>query len=130
MKFLGIDYGSKNVGLSLSDEEGVMAFPKDIILNTSVLVEDILGIIRREGVGTVVLGESKDFNGNDNPIMNRINVFKTKLEEGGIKVHFESELFSTQEASRGQEGLAKNDASAATIILQSYLDKINNKQNK
>lgn len=127
MKFLGIDYGSKNVGLSLSDDEGVMAFPKDTLLNTSVLVDDILKIIRKERVVNVVLGESKDFNGNYNPIMKRILVFKEKLEEHGVAVHFESELFSSQEASRGQEGLVKSDASAATIILQSYLDKLKNK---
>jgi len=124
MKFLGIDYGSKNVGLAISDDEGAMAFPKDTLLNTSVLIDDILKIIRKERVTTVVLGESKDFEGNDNPIMKRIIAFKKNLEENNIPVHFESELFSTQAASRGQEGLNKNDASAATIILQSYLDKL------
>ena len=126
MKFLGIDYGSKNVGLAISDEEGKMAFPKDTLLNTSVLVEDIVRVAQKERIGTVVLGESKDFYGEDNPIMKRITLFKEKLEEHGIPVHFENELFSTQEAARGQETMAKSDASAATIILQSYLDKLNN----
>ena len=123
MKFLGIDYGSRNVGLAISDEDGKMAFPKDTLINTSVLVEDILKIVRKERVNTVVLGESKDFKGEDNPIMKRILLFKEKLEEHGIPVHFESELFSSQAASRGQESMPKSDASAATIILQSYLDK-------
>lgn len=124
MKFLGIDYGTKNVGIAISDEDGVMAFPKDTLINTSYLAEDILTIARNNEVRTVVLGESKDFYGQDNPIMKRITAFKEKLEEGGVTVVYENELYSTQEAARGQEDMPKNDASAATIILQSYLDKL------
>ena len=127
MKYLGIDYGSKNVGIAISDEEGKMAFPKDTLINTSSLVDDVMIIARREEVGTVVLGDSKDFYGEDNPIMKRIYAFKEKLEEFGLKVDFESELYSTQEAARGQEMIPKSDASAAAIILQSYLDKKNKK---
>ncbi len=128
MKFLGIDYGSKNVGVAISDEEGIMAFPKDTLINTNYLVEDILRIIHNERIGSVVLGESKDFYGADNPIMKRIATFKEKLEEHGIPVHYESELYTSQAAMRGQEELPKSDASAATIILQSYLDKLKNKK--
>lgn len=125
MKFLGIDYGSRNVGIALSDEDGKVAFPRETLLNTSALVEDILRIIHNEEIGGVVLGDSKDLYGEDNPIMKRIAAFKEELEEHGIPVYFEDERFSSQEASRGQESLPKSDAGAATIILQSYLDKRN-----
>ena len=33
MKFLGIDYGTKRIGVAISDENGVLAFPKKIVLN-------------------------------------------------------------------------------------------------
>ena len=100
----------------------------DTLINTSYLVEDIMTIARNEEIGAVVLGESKNFYGEDNPIMKRIANFKEKLEEHGIPVFFEDETFSTQEASRGQEGVKKSDASAATIILQRYLDKQKNNE--
>jgi putative Holliday junction resolvase len=133
MKYLGIDYGDRNVGIALSDDEGKMAFPKDQLINTSALVDDILNIVHRERVSAVVMGESADLYGKDNPIMKRINAFKENLEEHGIPVYFENEIYSTHEAARPAERtrenkkLPKNDASAATIILQSYLDKMNNK---
>lgn len=129
MKLMGIDYGSKNVGIALSDDDGKMAFPKDTLLNTSSLVEDILKIIHNERVATVVIGESKDLNGEENPIMKRIHAFKENLEAHGIVVAYEDERFSSREALRlpqrtheGSEVLSKNDAAAATIILQAYID--------
>lgn len=136
MKYLGIDYGERNIGIALSDEEGEMAFPYETLLNTSALAEDITKIVKNNDVHTIVLGESLDFNGEENPIMKRIHPFKKKLEEATlISVHFENELFSSKASERihhrqisGQEKLmSKNDAGAATIILQSYLDKINKK---
>ena len=33
MRFLGIDYGTKRIGVAISDEKGILAFPKEIVLN-------------------------------------------------------------------------------------------------
>ena len=138
MKLMGIDYGDKKIGIALSDDGGAMAFPKEVIMNDDSLLAKLVEIIKRESVDEIVLGESRNFKGDENPIMKRIKVFKVVLEElSGKAVVFEPELLSTQEASRfpgrhrtdGNEssGLIKNDASAATIILQSYIDRTQNK---
>ena len=124
MKRLGIDYGEKNVGVALSDEGGSLAFPKIVLPNDTTLLHSLLEIIKKEHVEEIVVGESRNFKGDENPIMKRIKIFKETLEEAsGKRVVFEPELFSTQEAKRGQEEAKSLDASAAAIILQSYIDK-------
>ena len=140
MRYLGIDYGSKRVGLSLSDEEGMMAFPYKIIPNNLELVDSIHNICGKEEVSAIVLGESTDLSGAPNKIMGSIEEFKRNLEaEFELPVYFEKEFMTTIEA-RGRIGKEVNnakkvtkekqhkaDASAAALILQRYLDRKNNK---
>jgi len=120
---------TKKIGVALSDDGGSMAFPKEVIINDENLLATLVEIIKKEAVDEIILGESRNFKGAENPIMKRIKVFKGVLEElAGKKVIFEPELFSTQEARRGQEDVKIVDASAAVIILQSYIDRTQNKQ--
>jgi len=139
MRYLGIDYGSKRVGLSLSDEDGMMAFPYKIIKNDLDLVDNIHNICGKEEVSAIVVGESTDISGAPNKIMGSIEDIKKTLEiELDIPVYYEKEFMTTIEA-RGREGKKVNnakkvakkkqvpaDASAAALILQRFLDKKNN----
>jgi putative Holliday junction resolvase len=139
MRYLGIDYGSKRVGLSLSDEEGMMAFPYKIVINNLELVDVVHNICGQEEISAIVLGESTDLSGNLNKIMGSIEEFKKNLEtELELPIFFEKEFMTTIEA-RGRMGKEVNnakkiekikqapaDASAAALILQRYLDKKNN----
>lgn len=142
MKYLGIDYGSKRVGLSLSDEEGMMAFPYKIIKNDMELVDTIHNICGTEEISAIVLGESQDLSGVPNKIMGSIEEFKRNLEaELELPIYFEKE-FMTSLFARGNDGKKENNArkekraenkkiddSAAALILQRYLDRknLNNK---
>lgn len=140
MKHLGIDYGSKRVGLSLSDDGGTLAFPYKILPNNTELVDAIHNICGEEGVAALVVGESHDLSGSPNKIMGSIEEFKRNLEgELDLPVYFQLEFMTTLEA-RGREGKEQNnarksskdkqsaaDASAAALILQRYLDKKNQK---
>lgn len=139
MRYLGIDYGSKRVGLSLSDEEGRIAFPYKIIKNDLELVDNIHNICGKEEISAIVLGESTDLSGNKNKIMGSIEEFKRNLEgELDLPIDFEKEFMTTIEA-RGRvgkegsnarkikKGVQKSaDASAAALILQRYLERKNN----
>ena len=130
MRYLAIDFGTKKLGLALSDEAGVMGFPHSIIPNTGHLVEDLSAFIAKEGVGEVVIGESKMLSGEDNPIAKRARELAKELTElSGVPVSFEPEMFTTQEARRDMEGLrtikGDVDSSAAALILTSFLDKKN-----
>jgi putative Holliday junction resolvase len=142
MRHLGIDYGTKKVGLALSDEAGTMGFPRGIVANDDTLVATISELIEKEHVGAVVIGDSLNFNGEPNAVAEAARTFGKSIGEAtGLPVFFEQELFTTQEARRGLDGLhpghvsdsarktAKKgaepvDASAAALILTSYLSRI------
>jgi len=134
-KLLGIDYGSKRVGVAVSDEEGNLAFPKVVLENSGNLAQAIADIYKKEDAHGVVMGESKDYKGRANEVMKDIVALKDVLErELSMEVHMEPEYMTSMQAARlpermrrGQEyAQGKNDkldASAAAIILQSFLDK-------
>jgi putative holliday junction resolvase len=125
MRYLGIDYGTKRVGIAISDEEGTMAFPKAVLPNNKFLMRDIKEMCIGNGVAAVVIGESKDYKGNPNPIFKDAERFGKELgSDLGIPVHFEPELLTSAEAERIQGKTPMLDASAAAIILKSYLDKL------
>jgi len=124
MRLLGLDYGSKKVGVALTDAEGRMAFPKCVLPNDSALLTHLTELITAEHVEAVVVGESKNYEGKDNIVMAAAKAFAGKLQEiTGLSVYFEPETLTTKEAERLQGPSDLTDASAAALILQSYLDR-------
>lgn len=124
MRLIGIDYGSKRVGIALGDSEIGMAFPNCVLPSDDKLLEKILEIVTKEKAELVVLGESKDYHGNDNVITSAIRRFKEDFEKiSSVPVVYEPEFMTSLEASRIQGEGEMLDASAASIILQSYMDK-------
>jgi len=123
-RFLGIDYGTKRVGLALSDEAGCLAFPEKVLFNAPDLAKTISEICAKNKISRIVLGQSLSSSGAENPIQTEITLFKTELERiSDLPVHFEPEILTTNEASRYQKGRDFKDASAAAIILQRFLEK-------
>jgi len=126
MKYLGVDYGSKRVGIAVSDENGRLAFPRMVMANTKTFVDEIVAFVEKEGIEGIVLGESHDRNNIPNPIMKKIHAFADELHARTIlPVFFVSEAYTSQEAKHIQGENAMHDASAAAIILQSFLDREN-----
>ncbi len=146
MRYLGIDYGAKRIGLALSDENGKMAFAYGVIANQGIkkVSAEIKKICAENSVGKIVLGKSLNYKGDANPIMAEIEPFKTALEkETGLPVIYQNETLTSAEARRPlggerkrpptlskrrsptkeKQAMTKVDASAAALILQSYLDK-------
>ena len=129
MRYLGIDYGSKKIGIAISDEEGGFAFPHSVTENNPKTFEKIKKIAEENGVKDIVVGESKNYKGQPNPIMSAANDFAKSLEGAGFNVYLEPEFLSSHQAHHIQGKVEKLDASAAAIILQSYLDKNKIKEN-
>lgn len=131
MKYLGIDYGSKKIGLALSDESGAMGFPYAIIVNTPRLVDELCALMKKEHAGAVVIGESRTLSGGENAIAKDARAFGELLAaRAGVSVSYESEVFTSAEArrmpakegkSRAPKKNANIDASAAALILTSFL---------
>lgn len=127
MKYLGIDYGTKHIGLAVSNDDGEMAFPVEKMSNDKGLLENIKALIAEKNIGGVVMGESKDFAGKENEVMLGARAFARALEaETGLAVSFEPEFLTSVEARHIQGGSEKTHSSAAAIILQSFLDRIKN----
>lgn len=119
MKILGLDYGLKRVGISLSDEGGTFALPKAVLDNDHTLIQKVEEIINTEKVGTIVIG----YTGDGSDVEEGIKELMPKLTKPGITIIRQGEHASSMEAVRFQ-GFDKEkiDASAAAIILQRYLD--------
>lgn len=128
MRILGIDYGSKRVGLALSDEGRQFAIPLSVINNSKNLLNDILKIIQEKNITEVVLGESRNYQGEANAILADSLRLKTSLEQRDLKVHMEPEFMTSAHAEKLQGKNELIDASAAALILQSFLDKHHSKR--
>ena len=134
MRYLGIDFGTKRVGLALSDEGGSMGFPHGIVPNDGRLIDEVLSLIERKEVGKIVMGESRNYQGEENAVAKDAKAFARLVESrSGIEVVFEPEILTTQEARRDPEGVrmtghAAVDASAAAIILTSYLSRTHDRR--
>ena len=135
MRYIGLDLGSKTLGVSLSDPSGIIASSYTIIRHNEEyekLVFEVKKIIEEFKVDKIVLGLPKNMNGTIGEKGELSYKFKEMLEkETNLEVFLEDERLSTKEATNL---LIKNDTSrkkrkkvidslAATIILQSYLDK-------
>lgn len=126
MRYLGIDYGTKKVGLALSDEMGSMAFPESVVPNTKELLNTVTALCRERGVETIVVGESRDYTGAENPVHSAARSFAKELAAAtGLPVWFEPEFMTSVQARVLQGDGGMIDASAAAIMLQSFLDRTN-----
>ena len=100
MKYIGLDLGSRTLGVSISDELGMLARAYDTFRfndnQYDLAVKYTIDICNKEKVSTVVLGYPKHMNG-DNGIRCQIsNDFKNKIEESSnIKVILEDERLTT-----------------------------------
>ncbi len=124
MRLLGIDYGTKRIGLALSDETGCFAMPYSVLANNKEVLNQVAEICLKEGIETIVIGESSNYDSSPNPVMVEIKAFAEILaEKTNCQVVFEPEFYTSQEAQRiiGKDNLF--DARAAALILKSYIDK-------
>lgn len=135
MKYLGLDLGTKTLGLAMSDRMGMIATSYKILRHNEEydsLIDMLDSIIKENQIDELVLGFPKNM---DNSVGERGNIaldFKEKLENRfHLPVHMQDERLTTVQA---EHLLISNDTSrkkrkkvidslAATIILQSYLDR-------
>lgn len=136
MRIIGLDYGSKTVGVALSDELGVTAQPLITIERKSEnklrkTLAQIEEIIAANEVSFVVLGYPKNMNNTDGPRVEATKEFKEHLERRtGLEVVLWDERLTTMESERilMEAGVRREhrkeyiDKMAAAIILQSYMD--------
>jgi putative Holliday junction resolvase len=120
---MAIDFGSRKVGIALSDAKREFAFPHIVVKREDAL-EAVQKIVKSHEVVAVVIGESKDLSGKDNPIQKSIISFAEAVEKKTeLPIYFEPEHFSSKEASRETGENDMIDASAAAVLLRSFIEK-------
>lgn len=126
MKIMAVDYGAKRVGIASTDESGEFALPRAVLPNDQTFLEKILKTINDEKIERVVVGDSKNLDGSPNIISQDIKLFVEKLKAEKIDVVMHPEVYTSMEADRIQGQNEMRDASAAALILKSYIDLQNN----
>lgn len=118
INYLGIDWGEKRIGLATADSDVCLALP----FSTVSSLDDLLKIIEEEQIDIIVVGEPVKMNGDraNNPL------WETFIEELKNKINKELVLVDERLSSLGADAMggdAARDELAASIILQTYLDK-------
>ena len=130
MRFLGIDYGSKRVGVALGDTETKIATPWTVIPNEGALalLSRIHELAIQEQVKGIVVGIPLSLRSpkTENDQVREVKKFVEGLSGLGLEIHEENEVMSSGLAARqaqemGQKG--KRDDLAAAVILQGWLDR-------
>lgn len=131
-RILSIDYGSKRVGIALSDPLKIIASPYDTFENNSVLIEKIVILVKEKDVVRIIVGYPLNGDGTKTVLSDIIENFSKKIElETGVPVELYDERFSSSIASeRILQSVAKKskrrnkslvDKFAAAVILEDYL---------
>jgi putative Holliday junction resolvase len=133
-RILGIDYGSRRVGLALSDPMGIIAQPIDAVKQSSQLIDDLRKIMKRDHVKVIVVGMPLNLKGQAAQTAQEVQLFVEQLRaELQIEVATWDERFTTTIAqqtmitmgTKKKERQQKNgriDSMAAAVMLQNYLD--------
>ena len=131
---LGIDFGTRRIGLSLSDPTGTLASPLPFLENTqtSEVTAKLKALILSHGVETLVIGIPRNMDGTYGPSAEKVRQFIAQIQPYlSAKIVTQDERLTTVQASRGlsQMGLnqkdlrKKVDSSSAALILQQFLDR-------
>lgn len=134
MRTIGLDVGERRVGIAICDTAGILATPYSAI-ERKRLDQDISAIneiATKEEVSRIVVGMPLSLDGSEGYQAKKTLIFYEAIKKAvdPIPVELWDERFSTDEAARRlteagvtpSRNKARLDASAAAVILQSYLD--------
>ena len=137
MRYLGLDLGSRTLGIAVSDPSGIIASNYQVIRHQEEydeLIFKVKEIVEELKIEGIVLGFPKNMNNTIGPKGELSPSFQKKLEEGiGIPVYLQDERLTTKTANdvliKGNVSRKERkkvvDSVAAQIILQSFLDRRN-----
>lgn len=134
MRYLGLDLGTRSLGLAISDRTGVIASFYKNVKNSDedVLIKEVVDAVNKNGIDKIVLGLPKNMNNSLGFRAEDTMKFKEKLEEKlNMEVILEDERLTTKlaesvliDADLSRKKRKKVvDGVSAVVILQSYLDR-------
>ena len=121
-KYLGIDYGTKRIGLALASNEANLAVPFLVVKN----INEIIKIVKEEEIDKIIIGKPLKMRGKDLEISNDYLEFLSLLKK---KINIPINTIDERLTSKASDALsgdkktkAPRDAIAAMLILQNYID--------
>lgn len=131
-RVLGLDVGSRTIGVAVTDELGVAAHAVKTLQRkgTTADVAQVGALARTYGTTRLVVGMPYDLSGEEGPRAKRVRVFVDALCDNGFQVELQDERYSTVEAERAllEADLSRArrkqvvDAVAAQVILTAWLE--------
>ena len=135
-KVLSIDYGTVRIGLAISDELRMLARPIGIIAASKNLIPELIALIKKENIASVIVGLPRHLDGGDSEMTTEVRKFAEKLFAKLDEIKVEHQLYDerlTSIMAAGnilEQGLSKSkrqqkyrhDEEAARIMLQEFLD--------
>lgn len=133
-RILGIDFGTRRIGLALSDPTGTLASPLPFLENTQLpeVAAKLQELLGTHGIQTVVIGLPRNMDGTYGPSAEKVRQFIAQIQPHlSAKIVSQDERLTSAQATRGlsQMGLSqkalrkKVDSSSASLILQQFLDR-------
>ncbi|MET0566832.1 MAG: Holliday junction resolvase RuvX [Acidimicrobiia bacterium] len=128
---LGVDYGTKRVGLAISDSLGITARPLSVVPRSAV-VEEVVNLVKEHDVGTIVVGLPTGLSGGEGISASEARKLADALGvAAGVEVILVDERYTSRMAEETllDSGMKRRkrresvDKVAAAIILQDYLDR-------
>lgn len=131
-RVIGVDHGTRRIGLAVGDTETGMAFERDALRPRSLAdaVDGVARLAHEEGAVTVIVGLPLHMDGTEGVQAAAARAFGAALERIGLTVAYEDERLSSWEAREGRSGALTRDqrrsgavdSASARVILQQYLD--------
>ena len=133
MRSLALDIGDKRIGVALSDPLGILASPFTIInrKDEGLDIEAITSIISQKQVKQIIVGLPRSMDGSIGKQAEKVKAFSQNLRSHTqVPVEFRDERLTTVLAKRLMQAAStkktkkkvRDDAIAAALILQGYLD--------
>ena len=141
MRYLGLDLGTKTLGIAISDRSCMISSPLKTIKydDKSKLIEEVLDIIKQNDITEIALGLPKNMDGSLGFAAERSLTFKEELsKKTNVNINLIDERLSTVEAESYliDEGMRRKkrknviDAVAASVILDTFIRMKGNKSNE
>lgn len=122
MKLLGLDVGTKRIGVAFCDTNIGIVFPRDVIIIKSEekAIEEIKNVIIKDKIDKIIVGMPLNFNSTKSKIQEHVESFCQKLK---TKVNIDIEFFDERFTTKIAGGITnKNiDSISASLILEDYL---------
>lgn len=123
IKYLGIDWGEKRIGLAIGDSETRIVVPFKVVNN----IDEIIKIVKKESIAVIIVGKPLKMRDNKYELHDKFLTFIKELRASmSIPIKTIDERLSSKAADAligDKKTKAARDAVAAMLILQNYLDK-------